>query len=292
MATGSLCIAGVAFGIAADIDLPYPAYYEAFRTTSPPRWTVSVAECSGRAGDPGTLYRSAEGLGRVWTTGEDVYRIDLDRGDDPDCGASFVQYDVAANRVRYRLEGRGREHRRWVWDLICEWVARTLLLRGLRDGVLLHAAGLELGGKSVGLLGQSGAGKSTLTSLFHRTLPCRVLNDDTVVLTWGDGRFMLWGTPWARFDHVAPSAAGNPIDRLLVIDHGVDNILRPLSGVPAVRSLLGQLQRIWPPTATAAVVDRLCELGARVPIDEFLFVPDERAVHLIAGKLGGRPGAT
>lgn len=62
-----------------------------------------------------------------------------------------------------------------------------------RDGLLLHAAGVEVCGQAIIFTGLSGAGKTTVARMAgDRT----VLGDDAIVIRHWGGRFYVWSTPW------------------------------------------------------------------------------------------------
>jgi hypothetical protein len=65
-----------------------------------------------------------------------------------------------------------------------------------RQGLIVHAAGVELDGKAYLFFGRSGSGKSTLARHFETASPGCVLSDDRIVVRRIGGRLMAFGTPW------------------------------------------------------------------------------------------------
>ena len=65
------------------------------------------------------------------------------------------------------------------------------------DRFLMHTAVLEYKGNCYAFLGKSGTGKSTHTGLWLKNLPtAKILNGDKPILSYKNGEFTVYGTPW------------------------------------------------------------------------------------------------
>ena len=65
------------------------------------------------------------------------------------------------------------------------------------DRFLMHTAVLEYEGNCYAFLGKSGTGKSTHTGLWLKNLPtAKILNGDKPILSYKNGEFIVYGTPW------------------------------------------------------------------------------------------------
>lgn len=122
-------------------------------------------------------------------------------------------------------------------------------------GLLLRRAGrLVLHGNVVSrpsgatcLLGATGAGKTTLTAELV-TAGWRFMSDDLCVLGIKDGRWIAFagparlkvrtGQPLKRVDTVAGNQTTALLERIVVVEPGIPVRMAPLSGPPAVLSLI------------------------------------------------------
>lgn len=149
-------------------------------------------------------------------------------------------------------------------------------------GIILHAAGAVINGRTYLFLGKSGAGKSTLAGLLTVDGRATLLSDDRVIVRRVSGRWMAYGTPW-------PGEAGIAANRCVPLA-GVfflnkaktfDSVL--LTPGEAVAKLL--------PVASIPLFDRdmgdavlaSCEsLTAEVPMFDLQFTPlQQTAAHLM-----------
>jgi hypothetical protein len=118
------------------------------------------------------------------------------RIDEPD---SFtVELDLESGRGRARCpvgsgDGALAEAPVGLRGVVSSVCAAMLPRRG--RGVLLHAAGVVVGGRGVVAVGESGAGKSTLCAMYPEE---EQLNDEIVAaVDDGHGSFELWSTPFS-----------------------------------------------------------------------------------------------
>lgn len=77
------------------------------------------------------------------------------------------------------------------------WVAFNFY--GLRCGIVaMHSSCVRYKGYAVLFLGESGTGKSTHTRLWYKNfVGARLLNDDSPLLRFKEGRLMVYGSPWS-----------------------------------------------------------------------------------------------
>lgn len=165
-----------------------------------------------------------------------------------------------------------------------EVLAAFLVASGLpmllwqRGGILLHASGIELGGKAIAIAGPSGVGKSTLArALLERG--GRLIGDDTLWLANAEapalaaglngGQFLRSGNE-IRFNSLPPDrqAKATELRAVVVLSREPAAPVR-LGPVEAVQALLRQRHR--PAIATMQGRDRAglehcTRLAATVPI--------------------------
>jgi len=119
-----------------------------------------------------------------------------------------------------------------IYNTICEYQ------RGAeREAFLFHGCGVVTDGKGYLFTGPSGAGKTTVARLADTRT---VLNDEAVLLRDGGGELWLGGTP--LLGGVNKRASGwHRLCAVLMLAHGEEARLRPLSGGEAYQRFLAQL---------------------------------------------------
>lgn len=107
--------------------------------------------------------------------------------------------------------------------------------------MLIHAAVVEYENEGYAFLGRSGAGKSTHAELWTQYLPrAKILNGDKPVLSWEEGRFYAFGTPWTGKENKGEREKVS-LKALCFLERGKENRLQKLSGKEVSVRLLKQL---------------------------------------------------
>ncbi len=146
------------------------------------------------------------------------------------------------------------------------------------EGLLVHAAGVEAGGRLYLFAGCSGAGKSTLSRLLMRAGVGRVLSDDRLLLWRDAGGVIGYGTPWPGTERIAVPA-GAPLAALVFLEHGADNTFRPLTPRAAVEALLPVSSVLWhEPELMSRQLECAAALAGAAPAWRWPFTPDDAAV--------------
>jgi hypothetical protein len=149
----------------------------------------------------------------------------------------------------------------------------------------LHGCGIvRANGWGNLFVGHSGAGKSTTTRLWTEREAVDVLSDDRIIVRRDEGStapVRMYGTPW-HGEAMYASPASAPLARILILEHGYGNVLRPLAPSEAVAELFA---RSFVPFHRHEYVDSalmfLEELVEAVPVYMYAFEPDQRAVDAI-----------
>jgi len=146
------------------------------------------------------------------------------------------------------------------------------------EGAIVHAAGVVIDGQGWIFAGTHGAGKSTLARLFRARRDVTVLNDDRLAIRRVDGRFMVFGTPWAGSARASADASA-PLRGVCLIRHGRATTPRRLTpGQAAPRLIARCLHPYWDRAATAALLDTIAQLVAHVPCYDLPFTPSLRSI--------------
>jgi len=145
----------------------------------------------------------------------------------------------------------------------------------------LHSCGIVADKVSNLFVGHSGAGKSTTSRLWATYSGVDILSDDRIIVRSHSGQILMYGTPW-HGEAVFALPASSPVARIFVIEHGLGNVITPLTASQAVAELFA---RSFVPFHRHEYVDSaltfLQELVESVPVYRYSFEPDQRAVEKI-----------
>ena len=150
-------------------------------------------------------------------------------------------------------------------------------------GVILHACGIERGGKGYLFVGESGAGKSTLARLWDQQKGVEVLSDDRTIVRKQDGQFRMYGTPW-HGDAPFGSPRGVKLERIFFLGHGRKNAFRDLQGAGAMLQFLKcSFPPYWDAPGMESAMEIFEELATGVSCCELSFKPDDSAIGFVEG---------
>ncbi|MBQ7132305.1 MAG: hypothetical protein IJO29_07000 [Oscillospiraceae bacterium] len=92
------------------------------------------------------------------------------------------------------------------------------------DAFLLHAAVIELDGKSYAFTAKSGTGKSTHIKLWQKVFGqrCRIINGDKPIIRKFGDSFFACGTPWCGKENWQTNAI-SPLVGLCFLERGAEN---------------------------------------------------------------------
>jgi hypothetical protein len=283
-------VADVVLDIEADQGFPLDERWDRFRTTARPNVRVEMHKSSGPRRTVGRRVGTLQGIGAVHESAPGLGSIDFGLTG-PGGEESHVEFDLRAGQVTYRL-GPNLTHDQYA-DFLLTYVTKAYFLANVGDGLLLHACGVARQGRGLAFAGHSGAGKTTLGKLFEAAGGGRVLNDDTVAVTWRGGLIHLWGTPWTHHGADLVRAEGCPLAAMFFIDHGPANVASPVLGTRLLELILPECAGDWEGPGVLPKIERLCRLGRDVALHELRFVPDRSAVAFVCGLADGAvPSAT
>jgi hypothetical protein len=184
------------------------------------------------------------------------------------CGSELIVASGAgqtvANPVRYPLD-------------------QIMLVRvlGWRQGALIHAAGVDVGGRGFIFAGRSGAGKSTLCRRLAGRKGMELLSDDRIAVRRIGDRFMAYGTPWAGDQGTALNRS-MPLCGICFLRHADGDKVVRLDPRQALERLLPVASIPWYDRETVTKILSLCDdLLAQVPTFELQFRADGRVAEVL-----------
>jgi len=152
----------------------------------------------------------------------------------------------------------------------------------MRNGALIHAAGVEVKGKGLIFPGKSGAGKSTLCHLLSGEGDIRLLSDDRVIVRKEEGRFLAYGTPWPGEAGIA-SNKRIPLHGLMFLKKGTQNSIKRISRSDTLEKLMPVTSIPWFDAPVMEEILELCgTLSSAISAYELEFKPDAGAADVIS----------
>jgi hypothetical protein len=147
----------------------------------------------------------------------------------------------------------------------------------IHGDIMIHASGVSHSGHGYLFSGTSGKGKSTMARLWDKA-GVTVIHDDRLIIRNISGVFRMFNTPVYNDD--APSASS--LDRIYLIDHGIENKLIEIQGATAVSLLMANcIQHNWNPDIIAKTMRFLSALCANIPVFKLSFKPDRSIIDFI-----------
>jgi hypothetical protein len=278
-------IAGVRFSLQGSAPaVPFPDAYRSFlerRFRGPSRITVPLTiRVDDRVPAPRDPVCRTEGW--MLARGND-YTLALAPPLLGGRAAVTARFPPGVGRVAVTVADPGRNPLTYPVDQIL-----MMHLLALRDGAILHAAGLGLGRRGFAFCGCSGAGKSTLARQLRRRPRWSPLSDDRVIVRRIGGTYRLFGTPWPGQGKIAVNGSF-PCAGLVFLRHARENGLERLSARDALHRLLPVASVPWyDREPTDRVLDFLGELVERIPVWELAFRPDRTVGPFFERALGAR----
>jgi len=144
---------------------------------------------------------------------------------------------------------------------------------------MVHACGIDDGGRGYLFAGNSTHGKTTMARLWQDE--ALILNDDRIVLRRRGGRFWMYGMPW-HGDYTGVSPQGVPLDKVFFLRHAEANEVHRREDVAACSMLLTRcFPPLWDAEGMRFTLDFCAQLVADVPCYELGFVPDKNVLDLV-----------
>lgn len=148
-----------------------------------------------------------------------------------------------------------------------------------RKGMMVHACGIDDGGRGYLFAGNSTHGKTTMARLWQDE--ALILNDDRIVLREREGRVWMYGTPW-HGDYTGVSPQGVPLEKIFFLRHADGNEVRRREDVAAASMVLTRcFPPLWDAEGMRFTLDFCAQLVETVPCYELGFVPNKNVLDLV-----------
>jgi hypothetical protein len=148
-------------------------------------------------------------------------------------------------------------------------------------GMIVHACGIDDGGRGMLFVGESGAGKSTLSNLWYQENGAAIFSDDRIILREKDGEYWMYGTPWhGEATFVLPRSV--KLEHIFFLQHDHNNAIRTLNRADTVVEFLkASFPPFWDSQGVEFAMAFLSDLTETVPCEALAFKPDRSAIDFI-----------
>lgn len=161
-----------------------------------------------------------------------------------------------------------------------------MYLLSLRQGAVVHAAGLGLRGEGFIFAGRSGAGKSTMSRLLTGNRDVTMLSDDRVIIRHLNEGFRVYGTPWAGEAGVAENRC-LPLRGIVFIVQATEHVMKGIAPAEAMKRLMPVVSIPWYDRQVMERVLSFCEALVRnIPAYELNFRPDDGVCDVFQKTVG------
>jgi hypothetical protein len=143
--------------------------------------------------------------------------------------------------------------------------------------IMIHASGINQSGHGYLFSGVSGKGKSTMAKLWDAAGK-KVIHDDRLIIRKISGAYNMYNTPVYNNDEPLVS----PLNKIFLIDHGIEHKLTPVKGATAVSLILANcIQHSWNKEIIAGIMGSLSVLCTHIPVFKLSFRPDRSIIDFL-----------
>jgi hypothetical protein len=156
-----------------------------------------------------------------------------------------------------------------------------------KDGIIVHAAGLEYAGHASIFPGRSGAGKSSVSTILMAAGGVSLLSDDRIVIRKKDDRFVAYGTPWPGEAKIAANRK-SVLGTVFFLTRAKSNRVKPLAPDEALKRLFPVTSIPWyDEKLLPEVLDFCGDLVKSASFFDLQFTLDKQLMDLLADFLPG-----
>lgn len=149
------------------------------------------------------------------------------------------------------------------------------------DAFLLHASAICCDGKGICFCAKSGTGKTTHSRLWQKRFGQRFfyVNGDKPILRKIDGKFYLYGTPWAGKENDQTNCRV-PLHAICLLKRGEIDTVKEITKDEAFFGLMNQILHPVQEEAAMKTLDLVQEAIAQARRYELYCTPTEKAVEV------------
>ena len=153
------------------------------------------------------------------------------------------------------------------------------------DALCFHASHIVYGGRSILFTAPCGVGKSTQAALWEKERGAEIVNGDKALILCSGTEVMASGLPYSGSSGICKNIAA-PLQAIVVLAQGRENILQPLRGAEAVRHLMsGVICPPWHSEDREKALSLVLDIAKSVPVFHLSCLPHETAVACLEAAL-------
>ncbi len=147
----------------------------------------------------------------------------------------------------------------------------------VRNGAIVHSAGVVFEERGYIFAGRSGAGKSTISRQLLGKTGCMGLSDDRIIMRKIEDSFVIFGTPWPGDAGIAVNKSA-PLSQIFFLVQSEENRIEQITEADAFRRFMPVLSIPWyDKEAIGRIFSFVEELVSRVPSYLLYFTSDIEA---------------
>ncbi len=186
--------------------------------------------------------------------------------DEAEISVAITPEDIAREREKHHKEMLLEGHT--VTDVSDARLEQTAVQRKLaeelfsRNTLVFHGSAVAMDGQAYLFTAKSGTGKSTHTKFWRKTFGRRavMVNDDKPFLKITDNGVLAYGSPW-NGKHKLGNNICLPLKAICLLERGGENVIKPISGQEAVKTLFQQSNRPMDARKMAVYMDLIDKLS-------------------------------
>lgn len=150
-------------------------------------------------------------------------------------------------------------------------------LTAIQGDIMIHASGVNNAGHGYIFSGISGKGKSTIAMLWDKC-GAKVIHDDRLIIRNTGNSYRMYNTPVYNND----TPADSPLNKIFVIDHGLENRIVRVKGALAVSLVMANcIQHNWGSDIIARLLGSISIMCGKIPVARLSFKPDQSIIDHI-----------
>jgi len=213
----------------------------------------------------------------VWRDGEELF-IKVSFNENAEHKNAILKFSLDSNEWDLWIEGSGKSADPLEYPLDGLILYYLTVLNG---DILIHASGINNGGKGYIFSGVSGKGKTTLAKLWDKA-GAKVIHDDRLIIKADGDNYNMHNTP--VYDDDEPRVS--TLNSLYIIEHGTGNRSLRVHGARAVSLVMANcIQHNWNSSTIAGLLRSVSAMCSTMPVFKLEFIPDKSVIdHLLTNE--------
>ena len=151
-----------------------------------------------------------------------------------------------------------------------------------KQGIVLHACGIDDNGIGILFCGKSGSGKSTLANLWKET-NVNILSDERIIIRKIENCLWMYGTPWSGSAHASLPKRVR-IKKIYFLKHALNNEIRELTKIESFTNIISNtFSTLYDQSGMFNTLNIIDQLLKEVSCYELGFLPTKNVLDFLRG---------